>query len=125
MTAVATSALADVLEEVHCPICGRSDYAVTRPAAYPDSISRTELLRMYSSSSDQTLLDQLVCCRSCGMQYVSPRVRSEIILASYRDAKDETHWEQGPSRVHSFRQSFKTVLNYLKFAPSRQTRILD
>ncbi len=117
--------LTDVLEAVDCPICHRSSFEIVIPAAYPATMSQEDLLRMYSSSSDQPLLDQMVRCRTCGLHYLNPRIRSEIVLQSYRDAQDETHWDQASVRVESFRKSLLAVVKHLRITPSSATRILD
>jgi 2-polyprenyl-3-methyl-5-hydroxy-6-metoxy-1,4-benzoquinol methylase len=112
-------------EVVACPVCGKNDFDITYKAAYPSTISREDLLHMYSSSSNAPLLDQLVRCRSCAMQYVTPRVSSDIVQESYRNAKDEAHWEQSAARVASFRRNLSIVLKKLKLAPSADIRVLD
>jgi 2-polyprenyl-3-methyl-5-hydroxy-6-metoxy-1,4-benzoquinol methylase len=114
-----------ILEAVSCPLCGGASYDVLFPAAYPDSLTSGELLRVYSSSSEQRLMDQLVRCRSCSMSYLNPRVKSEIILNSYRDAQDVTHWEQSAPRIATFKRSLLWLFHRLGMQPSSDLRILD
>ena len=68
------------LETVNCPICDSQDYRVLRKANYPENITLQELLKIYKSSSDTELIDQVVKCLECGLVYLNPRVKSDIIL---------------------------------------------
>ena len=73
------------LEDVPCNLCGADDYSVIRPARYSHA-DAGELSQRFRSSGDEVLIDQLVRCQRCGLQYVSPRLRLEFILEGYSSA---------------------------------------
>src|SRR4051812_18886481 len=75
-------------ETTPCPLCRSRKFEVLVPARYPENIPESELLKIYHSSSDRTLMDQLVRCEDCALIYLNPRVRSDIILDSYSSAVD-------------------------------------
>jgi 2-polyprenyl-3-methyl-5-hydroxy-6-metoxy-1,4-benzoquinol methylase len=117
--------IAELTEKASCPICGSDEYEVIQPAQYPTDLSRTELLKVYQSSSDTTLMDQLVSCKGCTLKYLNPRVRSDLILESYSNAVDPTFIKQNPQRIATFKRAFGKVLKRLQITPSRETRVLD
>ena len=56
-------------EKIKCPICKNNDFKVLRKNQKPN-ISLKELKRFYLSSSDQTLIDQLVKCFNCNFVFI-------------------------------------------------------
>ncbi len=113
------------LEEICCPICKSQDYKILQKAAYPDSLSSEEYLEVYKSSSDTKLMDQLVECSGCGLVYLNPRVKSDIILQSYSEAIDSRFITQNKSRIRTFKKVFKRWLKKEKILPSSNYKVLD
>ncbi len=114
-----------LLETVVCPICGESRYRVLQPARYPSNVTREELLRLYSSSSDHALMDQLVCCAGCAFIYLNPRINASIIVDSYSNAVDPVFFEQNPMRIKTFQRSFGRIVRTLALQPNPGKPILD
>ena len=92
----------DLFEQIACPVCGVSDYQVIKASRYPSNVTAADLHRLYSASSSHHLLDQVVACRQCTMQYVNPRPRADLIIGSYADAEDPTFVAQNDGRIHTF-----------------------
>jgi len=113
------------LEKVNCPICNRQDYQVLRNANYSEDITHQELLKIYKSSSDTELIDQVVKCLECGLVYLNPRIHSDIILESYSDAIDPKFTSQNPLRIRTFHKFFGNWLKRTKITPSGEKKILD
>ncbi len=110
------------LEKVNCPICDRQDYQVLRKANYSEDITHQELLKIYKSSSDTELIDQVVKCLECGLVYLNPRIHSDIILESYSDAIDPKFTSQNPLRIRTFRKFFDHWLKRTKITPSAEKK---
>jgi len=110
----------DVLETVPCPVCGSADYDVIYPARQ-DSSRAQRAVEIFRSSGDETLVDQLVRCKGCGMQYLNPRLRQDIILQGYSEGADEIFVSQNPAREKTFDDCLKIIERY---APQKG-RILD
>lgn len=115
----------EMFESVPCPLCGGGDYRVLLPARYPASFGPQELARCYSASNDTELLDQLVRCAACGLVYLNPRPRPELILAGYAQAVDPTFVRQNQMRVQSFKRALAPLARRLGLRPGPGQEMLD
>lgn len=113
-----------VLEHSACPLCDGESSRVLRGMQYPEYLSLDDLLATYKSSSDTMLMDQLVACNDCQMVYLSPRIKSSIILDSYKSAVDPTFVTQDNFRVRSFRRTLRWVFKSAGIEPQGKN-ILD
>jgi 2-polyprenyl-3-methyl-5-hydroxy-6-metoxy-1,4-benzoquinol methylase len=105
-------------ETVPCNMCGSTTYRTIYPAL---ERSAADLEVQFKSSSDEALRDPLVACTSCGLQFVNPRLRQEVILAGYREGTDETFVSQAPARERTFAKALDMIE---RWAPQRG-RLLD
>ena len=109
-----------LLEHVPCNLCGHDDFLVIYASNYgearPDEIQDT-----FRSSGDEILLDQLVQCNHCGLQYLTPRLNSDVVIGGYSEGEDENFVSQAAGRERTFAQSLKLIE---KYAPGKG-RILD
>src|SRR6185312_10986552 len=125
MRAMLTSVQPDFLEEVSCPHCGSRAYHVLRVAQHPPGLGRKELLEIYSASSDHILLDALVRCDGCGLVYLNPRIRQELILESYAGAVDPQFVRQNDQRIRTFARSLDYLARRYDLRPRGDMRVLD
>ncbi|MBI2361321.1 MAG: class I SAM-dependent methyltransferase, partial [Deltaproteobacteria bacterium] len=95
------------LETVVCPICGVDDCTVVYPSRRTANAVKDNEFR---PSGDMPLEDPLVRCRRCAMQYVNPRLPSDVVLEGYASAVDETFVSQAAGRE----QTFKRCLDMLQ-----------
>src|SRR6188768_1896966 len=58
------------LETVACNLCGADDAETIYKARYQAG-QRRDLVRTFRASGDELLIDPLVRCRRCGLEYVS------------------------------------------------------
>ena len=97
-----------LLEDVDCNLCGKNDFAVVYPPNYddaqPDDIEHT-----FRTSGDEILVDQLVRCRNCDLQYLTPRLKSDVIIRGYSDGTDETWVSQITARERTFNRSLERL----------------
>ena len=112
-------------EIIDCPICDIKEYRVLRKSRYFENITRQELLKIYKSSSDTELSDQLVKCLGCGLVYINPQINSEVILESYTEATDPKFVSQNPLRIRTFSKFFEFWTKRSKIQPSIQKKVLD
>ena len=92
-----------LLESVPCNICGSVESDILQPAQYDiEPLQQADFTKTFSSSSDERLRHQLVACTRCGLQYVSPRLRSEAVLEGYTDGSDEQFVSQARGREITF-----------------------
>ena len=80
---------------------------------------------IYRSSADELLIDQLVKCINCNLQYLNPRVNSKIIIESYEDNIDETHISQDVSRIETFTKSLKKIIKIFDIKNFEEKSFLD
>jgi 2-polyprenyl-3-methyl-5-hydroxy-6-metoxy-1,4-benzoquinol methylase len=109
-----------LLENVACNLCGANDFEVVYPPNY-ELAKPDEILNTFRSSGDEKLLDQLVRCKNCGLQYLNPRLRSDVVIQGYSSGSDETFISQIEGRERTFAKSLKLIE---KYKPSRG-RLLD
>jgi 2-polyprenyl-3-methyl-5-hydroxy-6-metoxy-1,4-benzoquinol methylase len=97
-----------LLETVPCNLCGADDYEIVYPPRYelakPDEINET-----FRSSGDEVLLDQLVRCNRCGLQYLNPRLRTDVVIEGYSVGSDEIFISQAAGRERTFAKSLKHI----------------
>ncbi|HIJ84708.1 MAG TPA: class I SAM-dependent methyltransferase, partial [Magnetococcales bacterium] len=119
------SPLSALIELVCCPVCGQSGHTVLRESCYDSRLSADELRRIYSASSDERLLDPLVRCHGCGLVYLNPRIRQEIILDGYRNAEDPLFIAQNEARIVTFTQSLRGIMRRHAITPHTHPEVLD
>ena len=98
----------DILEHVACPLCGGQDYDVVYEARY-ESEKDVDLVQKFRASGDELLIDRLVKCRTCEMQYINPRLRGDLIMASYAEGEDEVYVSQVTARERTFDGSLAQI----------------
>ena len=109
-----------LLESVPCNICGSIEAQVLQPPTYDiDSLESTDLIRTFSSSSDEKLNHRLVACARCGLQYVSPRLRADAVLEGYSGGSDELFVSQARGRETTFGKSLDLIQRVWKRSPGR------
>jgi hypothetical protein len=114
------SAYQSLLESVPCNLCGKDDYRVVYPPRY-DLAKPEEIMHTFRSSGDEVLLDQLVECNNCGLMYLNPRLRSDVVIEGYSEGSDEMFVSQVAGRERTFARSLDLIE---KYRPQRG-RILD
>ncbi len=115
-----TDTYKSLLEHVNCNLCGTDNYDVIYQPTYelsnPDNIRET-----FRSSGDEILIDQLVRCRRCGLQYLNPRLKSNLIIDGYSAGTDETF----VSQVEARERTFEKQIQFIERIVPNKGRILD
>ena len=109
------------LEDVACAVCGSDSYAVVVPARR-DPTRPIDLQTVFRSSGDEPLQDQMVRCTSCGLHYVRPRLRWDLILEGYKGGTDENFVSQVAFRERTFRGCLDKIESLAK---PKGKRVLD
>jgi 2-polyprenyl-3-methyl-5-hydroxy-6-metoxy-1,4-benzoquinol methylase len=112
-------------DAIPCPLCAASTYDVVYPGKFPETLSHEFLTEVYRSSSDQALFEQVVKCRECGVVYLNPRLRSNLIVSSYADGEDRTFIEQDAFRIRTFTEALKKLRDEYGLLFSPETKTLD
>ena len=106
-----------ILEYVPCNLCGSTDYKIM----YQPTKKDYDPSEIFSASGGVMGTQQIVKCNHCGLVYVNPRVKNEIVVNAYSDAVDELYVSQAEGRQKTFNNGLKLVEKYV---PQRGT-ILD
>jgi len=109
-----------IFETISCNICGGNDYSIVYPAMSGRE-KDLDLVKKFRASGDELLVDQVVKCKRCGLQFINPRLKPEIIIQSYSEGSDEIFISQAKAREATFFNSLKKIE---KFAPNKG-RVLD
>ena len=115
-----TNAGAPQLEKVVCNLCGADDPETVYEARY-EAGTRRDLVRTFRASGDELLIDRLVRCRRCGLEYVSPRPAGGDIVAAYADGDDPAY----VSQVEARERTFAGALARIEKLQPRKGRLLD
>lgn len=91
----------ELLEHVPCGLCGADDCETVYEAQY-DQQKDFDFVEKFRASGDELLIDRLVKCRRCGLHYVNPRLRGDIILTGYTEGEDATYVSQLAARERTF-----------------------
>lgn len=68
-----------------------------------------DLATVFRSSGDEPLMDQMVRCTGCGLHYVRPRLKWELILEGYKGGSDETFVSQVAFRERTFERCLDKI----------------
>jgi len=109
-----------LLEPVACALCGADDCETVYEARY-DQEKDFDLVEKFRASGDELLIDRLVRCRRCGLQYVNPRLRGDLILSSYTEGEDPTYVSQLAARE----RTFDSALEQIERLAGGRGRLLD
>ncbi len=104
-------------EYVPCNLCGGKEYDVI----YKPSKKEFNPHEIFSASGGVMGTQQIVRCRHCGLMYVNPRIKPEIVIGAYGDAVDELYVSQEEGRKKTFVKALRLVE---KYAPNKG-KILD
>jgi SAM-dependent methyltransferase len=107
-------------EHVPCVVCGADDPSTVYEPRN-DERPAGDLVEKFRASGDELLVDRLVRCRRCSLQYVTPRVRGEVILSSYAEGEDPLYISQLPARERTFERSLQRI----EHATGGKGRLLD
>jgi SAM-dependent methyltransferase len=102
----------ELFEHVRCNLCGASDGdADVVFDADPRHIprSRDEIIAVYSAASSDVFYERIVRCRRCGLMYVSPRPKQELITEGYSQAEDKNYVSQEKGRQRTFEKCLRTI----------------
>ena len=89
-------------------VCGGKDYDVVLEAQYENE-KDVDLIQKFRASGDELLIDRLVKCRNCGLQYISPRLRGDLIFSSYAEGEDPVYVSQMEARERTFAASLAQI----------------
>ena len=95
-------------ESVPCNVCGADAFEVVVPSRREPG-RPVDLATVFRSSGDEPLQDQMVRCSSCGLHYVRPRLRWDLILEGYRGGSDESFVSQVTMRERTFRRGLRQI----------------
>lgn len=96
------------LEQVRCAVCGCDAYEVVIPSKR-DPDAPIDLDAVFRSSGDEPLQDQAVRCKECGLVYVCPRLRADLVLQGYEGAEDPQFVSQIAFREKTFARCLSRV----------------
>lgn len=103
-----TEDLSEYLEICNCTVCGNKEQEIIYEATRKE-FNEDDLRKEFSSSGGLPLNDQLVRCTQCGLIYVSPRLKSDVMVASYAKGDDERFVSQNPSRIRNFEKHLRKI----------------
>lgn len=101
-------------EYVRCNICGEDNYGVLYKPKHEEIKNEQELIEKFKSSGDELLIDQVVECKNCGLIYINPRIRNDLIIKGYSLGEDSAFVSQARGREITFERSLRFIEKYVK-----------
>lgn len=102
-------------EYVKCDLCGsENDYDIVYEADKTKILTEKDLVDKFRSSGDEKLIDRMVKCRNCGLSYLSPRIRQDLITTGYSEGEDSVFASQSEGREKTFRRCLKYLEKFTK-----------
>ena len=92
-------------EYVSCNLCGGDDSDVL----YEPWVTGADLRTVLSASGGIRGTQRIVRCRDCGLIYVNPRPRAELVVDAYASAQDELYVSAAAGRMATFRRCLSIV----------------
>lgn len=108
-----------------CPLCASEKFSIIKSSLNNLPIEHSDINKIFSSSSDFELTEQLVSCTNCTLIYVNPQIQENIILNAYSDDIDEKFISQNKSRIITFTRYINWFCNFLKMKPNKNIKLLD
>ena len=68
----------------------------------------------YSASKGIMCTDQVVKCNKCGLVYINPRIKEDIIIDSCSKGDDKVYTSQPEGRILTFKKEIKLLKKYKK-----------
>lgn len=99
-----------ILESVVCNLCGSDEYHVL----IEPSVTEFDPLKVLTASGGVRGTQRIVRCSNCGLVYVNPRVNTEAVVDSYKQAIDEVYVQGAVGRQHTFEQCAKKISRWRK-----------
>ena len=96
-----------ILERVSCNVCGADDVDTVYSPRYP--AEARDLVRTFRASGDELLIDRLVRCRRCGLEYINPRPRAKAIVDAYSRGDDPAYVSQVDARQRTFDRALAQI----------------
>ncbi|MEK6856246.1 MAG: class I SAM-dependent methyltransferase [Nanoarchaeota archaeon] len=97
-----------MFEKVPCNLCGSNDFEVIYPAR-PELEKDKDLVKKFRSSGDELLIDPLVECKKCGLKFVNPRIKGNLIVDAYSAGDDPLFISQAESRERTFSKAIREI----------------
>ena len=116
-----TSPVPCPLEHVPCFLCNNSGQPDVIYEAKYDHVRDADLRGKFRATGDELLIDRLVRCRLCGFQYVSPRLRGDLIYSLYTEGADPNY----VSQIEARKRTFSASLAGIERAAGGTGRLLD
>jgi len=98
------------LEDVACNICGADDFAIVYSEL--PGLASLNPKQVFSSSSHNISLEQVVKCKKCGLVYVTPRFKPGTVVSGYSGAIDNDYVSQEQARLATFKKSLELLSSY-------------
>lgn len=104
-------------EHINCNLCGAGDESMDIIYEADHNRlpkSKEDILKIYSSSSSEVFYERLVRCGKCGLIFISPRIKRDLVIQGYSKAEDEKYVSQESGRMATFKNSVKKIKKYIQ-----------
>lgn len=104
----------EIFEHVRCNFCGKDDTdadILFEPEPQRIPAGKEELMDIYSSAGRDIFYERLLRCKNCGLIYLSPRPKAQLIIDGYTRSEDRRYLSQEKTRQRTYRNCIKIIKN--------------
>lgn len=100
-------------ETIDCNLCNSKTFKIIYPEDYSKEKDK-DLVQKFRASGDELLIDRVVECVFCGLNFINPRIKGNIIVDSYSQGEDQVFVSQANAREKTFFKSLETIEKYAR-----------
>lgn len=112
-------------QEIPCNICGSNAHTVVYEGLFQPEADAQKILQLFREKGGDILLDQVVKCTTCGLAYINPRLKEDIVTREYREATIQGYKEQFVSQNTGREIAFRRSMNHIKKLCTVPGKLLD
>lgn len=120
-----TRTIRDCQHHVVCNLCGADDCGVVYPARYSPDDDAPAMLERFKRCGGDVLLDRVVRCARCGLVYINPRFRDDVLLQEYTDGSIRGYKEQFVSQNAGREKAFQKSMRRINAIAPQRGILLD
>jgi len=99
-------------ENIPCNLCGSWQAEELYPSTLPQNFSLA-VTKRFAPSDHVAGNDRIVKCLRCGLIYVNPRMKGELIWQGYSEAEDTKYATQTEGRLATFQRAVSMIESYV------------
>ena len=99
-------------EYINCNLCNSEDYDILYESTLNHEVNIEP--ETYSTEHSDNRTGRIVKCKKCGLVYINPMIKSEIISENYKNVQDLNYISEKENRTYTFKKKLNIIETYKK-----------